>query len=122
MESQQFMQRLQQLHQQFDLLQHQLGELEQVKQGIEGLKNVEDEETLIPLGAGIFVKGKITDKKTLLMNVGAKVVIEKDFDSAQQKVEGQIEELQNIGGRMQEEMSQLQQMIQFMEMQELKKE
>jgi prefoldin alpha subunit len=116
---QQFVERAKHLQQQLEMLHHQLGELENVKEGIVGIKDVGSEETLIPLGAGVFVKGTISDNKTLLMNVGAGVVVEKEVGSAQAKVEEQVAELQKIGSQMREEFNQLQQMIQMMQMQSM---
>ena len=119
---QQFVERMQGVEQQLQLLHHQLQELEQVHEAVGALDSVsESQETLIPLGAGIFAKGKVTDTSKVFMNVGAKTVVEKPLKEAQKKVAEQKQKLTEIGESMQSELRQLKEMVQMMQMQQAQK-
>ncbi len=66
---------------------------------VDGIKEVMKEaegegegtgEILVPLGAGVQMKGRITDATHLLVNVGSGVVIEKDPEGAIKTLEARI--------------------------------
>ena len=64
---------------------------------IECLKSIndkDDNETLMPIGLGTFVKTKITPNKKLILNIGAGIAIEKDKDSAINFLELRLKEMQ----------------------------
>tara|TARA_Y100000310_G_C20529496_1_gene737708 strand:+ start:313 stop:681 length:369 start_codon:yes stop_codon:yes gene_type:complete len=111
-------QRMKFLEQQLEQLQHQANELEQVRDSVEEMaKAGEGQELLIPLGAGVFTKAKVSDNKKVLMNVGSKVVVEKDLASAKVLVEGQMAELDKIKEQMTQEMTNIGQQLQMMQLQ-----
>ena len=64
---------------------------------IECLKSIndkDDNETLMPVGLGTFVKTKITPNKKLILNIGAGVAVEKDKNSAINFLESRLKEMQ----------------------------
>ena len=62
---------------------------------IEGLKKAATGTTiLIPIGGGSFIKAKVTDYENVIVNVGAKVSMEKSFDEAYEALEIRIRELE----------------------------
>ena len=62
---------------------------------IEGLKKAATGTTiLIPIGGGSFIKAKVTDYENVIVNVGAKVSMEKSFDEAREALEIRIRELE----------------------------
>ncbi len=70
-------------------------DLELVKEGVTGIKGKAESEALVPVGAGVYVKGRITDGKTCLVNIGANVIIEKPIDEALALIKKQIENMTN---------------------------
>jgi len=107
------------LEQQMMQQDQQLQELTSVRDSIEEIsKGAEGQEMLIPLGAGVFVKGVLKDCKTVKMNVGAGAVVEKSFLDAKRLVEEQIEALENVREQMTDEGSKLSQNMQVMQTEE----
>lgn len=96
------------------LLSSHRNELAISKITLEGLKGVkEGNEILIPIGAGNFVKGKISDVNTVITTLARDVTIEKSIDETITKLDETIKEveknlgqneatLQNISARMNE--------------------
>lgn len=72
-----------QAQQQIMHLQAQLRELENVRQSIELLqKEKGGPDALIPLGAGIFLGGKLGDTSGVLVSAGAGIVVKKTIPEA----------------------------------------
>ncbi|MFH1472054.1 MAG: prefoldin subunit alpha [Nanoarchaeota archaeon] len=88
-------------------IQKQAQEFEQVKQSLKDLKimtsrdaklskpDLEKEinDAFIPLGAGIFASGKITDSKEVLVMTGAGIAVKKNIDDAIAFLDGKTEVL-----------------------------
>lgn len=90
-------QQIQQLQHQAQILQQQHQELLALKEAIQEISKVkENSESLIPLGAGVYIKGEIKDTKNIIMNVGANVTTEKTTKEALDIVEEQITHVQNL--------------------------
>ncbi|MFH1972867.1 MAG: prefoldin subunit alpha [archaeon] len=99
-------QQLQVLQNQLDVLDNQVNELNLVKDSLDNVsKSKGDEEILVPMGAGIYIRGNIKEKTKVIMNVGASVVIEKNIDEALKLVDSQIDEMARIKKVMQEEIT-----------------
>ncbi len=105
------------MQQQLQLLEHQLQELDQVKDAISEMKKAENgQEILVPLGAGVFSKANVKDNEKVIMNVGSNVAVSKSLDEAKVLVEKQIEELKNIQEQMNQEFAGISQQMQFLQM------
>jgi len=97
-------QQLEQLTQHVEMLQQHMVELEDSRNALVGLREVElQSELLAPIANGIFVKGVITNNTTLLVNVGSGAVVEKSvaevitlLDTQKQDLVLRIEEAQNV--------------------------
>jgi len=64
-------------------IQKQAQEIEQVKQSLVDLKKAKSmDDAFIPLGAGVYASGKITDSKEVLVMAGAGVAFKKSTDDA----------------------------------------
>jgi len=114
---QEMKQNLQQMQQQLQLLEHQLLELDQVKDTIVEMKKSEKgQEILVPLGAGVFTKATIKDNEKIIMNVGSSVAVDKTLSEAEELVLKQIEELQKIQEQMNVEFAGVSQQMQFLQM------
>jgi len=76
-------QQLKQVNQQLLNLDNQTLELQRIEENLGDLKETKNgTELLVALGGGIFSRAELKDNKTVLMNVGANVVIEKDIPSS----------------------------------------
>ena len=101
-------QELRQIEKQIILLHQQLLEFRNLEENIEELKNIKPEtEMLSQIGAGIFIKSKIEDSNNLLMNIGANTAVLKTREEAMEIVKKQIEQINSILLRMQEEFQRL---------------
>ena len=98
----------QQLLYQMQMLEGYLSELSQkeativsvireASSAIQSLKTIDnkmDNETLIPVGLGTFIKTKVVPNEKLILNVGAGIAVEKDKDSAINFLELRLKEMQ----------------------------
>ena len=73
---------------------HLVNILREARAASESIKNSKDnDETLIPLGLGTFVKAKLLPNEKVLVNIGAGAVLEKDKDAALNYIEARIKEI-----------------------------
>ena len=98
----------QQLLYQMQMLEGHLSELTQregtimsiireASSAIQSLKTIDtktDNETLVPVGLGTFIKTKVVPNEKLILNVGAGIAVEKDKDSAINFLELRLKEMQ----------------------------
>ena len=98
----------QQLLYQMQMLEGYLSELSQkeativsvireASSAIQSLKTIDtktDNETLVPVGLGTFIKTKVVPNEKLILNIGAGIAIEKDKDSAINFLELRLKEMQ----------------------------
>jgi len=98
----------QQLLYQMQMLEGYLSELTQkestiisvireASSAIQSLKTIDtkaDNETLVPVGLGTFIKTKVVPNEKLILNVGAGIAVEKDKDSAINFLELRLKEMQ----------------------------
>ena len=88
-------QKLEQIQEYLEALQQQQQELHNTIQGIKRLSKVFPRtEVLAPLANGIFVKTKLQDNSTLIVNVGANITVEKSLPDVIVLLEMQAQELQ----------------------------
>lgn len=116
-EMQELQQGIQTLQQQLQLLQQQKAELEQLTDTLTELKDTKaGHEVLVPFGSGIYIKAKVEDPHTVILNVGASVVVEKNIADTLELVARQSKELHTIEQSMQEELAHISQQLQFMQL------
>ncbi len=120
MEMQFLAQQLGQLQQQVEMFQDRINQISVLKQGIDDVKKNDGGDVLLPISDGIFAKGTISNKESLIVNVGADVMVEKTFDetktmldersvdmnTAVDEINKKIEELRNRGKEIEGEMEQ----------------
>ena len=74
----------QQLSQQKSQILMQLQEIEYSKTTIADLKNAKkDTELMIPIGTGMYVKGKITDLSDIITTIGGSVAVGKTLEEVE---------------------------------------
>ena len=100
-QAQQLMQQMQMLETYFaDLSQREgtflsvLREATAAIESIKSLNNKSDSDTLVPIGMGTYVPTKISSTNKIILNIGAGVAVEKDFDSAINYLEARIKEIE----------------------------
>lgn len=96
------------LAQNLELLTLGMNEFKAVRETLEGLKKTEGEaEILVPIGAGSFLRGKITDKENAIVSVGAGYAVEKNLDSAIEYLDERIKEYEGAIARTQDALKKL---------------
>lgn len=66
-------------------------------------KTAENEELLIPVGAGVFIHAKAGDRKSCVTSIGAGVLIEKSIEETEKLLDGRIEELKRASQELDEQ-------------------
>ena len=61
---------------------------------LKAIDNKTNDETLVPIGLGTFVKTKLIPNQKLILNVGAGIAIEKDRNSSINFLESRLKEMQ----------------------------
>jgi len=75
---------------------------------IQGLGELKvDDEILVPIGAGSYVKAKLSDTEKVLVNIGAGVTAEKTVKEALTLFENQMNELEKIRGSLHQQFAQI---------------
>jgi prefoldin alpha subunit len=65
-----------------EILNERILEIENTKAAIEELKKTRPGKTLIPLGSGNFISGKIDDTEEVIVGIGSGVAIKKNREDA----------------------------------------
>lgn len=89
---------------QLNLLENKRLELEIVGNSINELKGQKNKEIMVPIGSGVLMKGTILDDKTVLINVGANILVEKTMDEAKELIKKQIDDIRNAQDSLQSEL------------------
>ena len=84
---------LEALRQQMVGLEATLVELERVKYALESIQALSSEsESYLPLGAGVYTKGRVSKPENLLVDIGTGVIVEKPPEEVQELLEKKQEE------------------------------
>lgn len=81
------------LEQQMVLLDQQIIELQTLQADLDAVKNVKNQEILSPLGRDVLIRAKLESVDSVLLNVGARVVVKKDIEGAKATLEKQKQSL-----------------------------
>lgn len=65
-------------------------------ESLKSLKEIDSAETIFNLGGGISIKSNVKKPDTLMVNVGAGVVVEKSIESSIQFLEEKLKELETV--------------------------
>ena len=95
------------LQSRLDIVRAAINEVTLAFNTLEGLKNLkEGEETLIPVGAGSYIRTKIADSKKLVMGIGAGVAIDNDVESSVGELKSRLEEMDRARTYIQQQLEQ----------------
>jgi len=107
-------QEINRLEQQMQLIDHQVLEMQNLKNGLEEMDKSEEKQMLANLGKNIFIKTEIKEKK-LLVDVGNRTFIKKSMGDTVKLVEEQLGKLMEgkmqVIGRMQEIQEEMEKII-----------
>ena len=103
------------LVQQYQEMQKHLEQLQKHFSDLQGLSghlkvissSEENSETLLPLGSGMYIKGKLGDKQEVLVNVGSNVVVTKNLEGASSSVIEQSKEVSQVLSQLEGQISEL---------------
>lgn len=90
-----FEQQIQQLHQQLQLVEKNILDLNSLDFGMDEIKGSVGKEILGQLGRGIFVKANMTSEE-LIVDVGNKIFVKKSIADTKKIIKEQIEKLHQI--------------------------
>ena len=90
-------QKMQQLQEQLTQLEQQVVSVNDTSQSLDELGGVKDDtEILVPVANGIFVKARIADAQSLLVNVGSHVNVPKSIPEVKRLMAMQNEEVRKL--------------------------
>jgi prefoldin alpha subunit len=88
---------------QVNMMERGLMEIGTTKTAISSMKDLkQDTNSLVPLGSGMFAKGTLPKQKTVLVDVGAGTIIEKNFEDADKLLEEREKDLRTNVTNMQQ--------------------
>ena len=112
-EYQMTVQQIQQLQQNISNLEKHIIELNKIDDNIETITKIKtNEDALIPMGNGLFIKGTIKDTSKFVMNVGSGVCVEKTSEEAKETVKKQLTEVNTLTDNMRIQVEELIETIQ----------
>jgi prefoldin alpha subunit len=103
LEMQMLNQQMQHLQQQLQSLDQQLGSLENLKSDLDSLKNQKDAKTYSALNGGVLVESEIKESDSVLLSVGANVLVKKKKEAALELIDRQLKDLKEIRVKLENE-------------------
>lgn len=101
LELQEISTQLKQLQQQISNLEAQLMEMQKVKETLADLEKLNSKkDILVPVANGVYAKAELNQNQNVLINIGADLIVEKNFGDAKKIIEEQIEEINKLIGEM----------------------
>jgi len=95
------------LQSRLDIVRAAINEVTLAYNTLEGMKKLQNgEDTLIPVGAGSYVRMQVADSKKLVMGIGAGVAIEKDVESSVEELKGRLQDLDKARTSIQQQLDQ----------------
>jgi prefoldin alpha subunit len=95
------------LQSRFDIVRAAINEVTLAFNTLDGLKTLQEgDSTLVPVGAGSYVRMTIADSKKLIMGIGAGAAMEKDVESSVGELKGRLEELDKARTSIQQQLDQ----------------
>lgn len=82
------------IQQQMEAVRATISELEILENTLRDIQEKDGSETLVPVGAGSFIKAELKETSEVIMSVGAGVAIKKNFEDAMKTIDSQKKELE----------------------------
>jgi len=95
------------LQSRLDIVRAAINEVTLAHNTLEGVKKLQNgESTLVPVGAGSYVRMRLEDTKKLIMGIGAGVAVEKDVESSVTELKERLQELDKARTSLQQQLDQ----------------
>jgi len=95
------------LQSRLDIVRAAINEVTLAYNTLDGMRNLQNgESTLIPVGAGSYVRMQLADSKKLVMGIGAGVAVEKDVETSVTELKARLEELDKARTSIQQQLDQ----------------
>lgn len=95
------------LQSRLDIVRAATNEVTLAHNTLDGIKKLEDgDSTLVPAGAGSYIRMKISDSKKIVTGIGAGVAMEKDVDGSVEELKGRLQELNKARTAVQQQLDQ----------------
>ena len=95
------------LQSRLDIVRAAINEVTLAHNTLEGMQQMHDgDETLVPVGAGSYVRMKISDSKKLIMGIGAGVAMERDVAGSVVELKGRLQEMDKARTSIQQQLDQ----------------
>lgn len=95
------------LQSRLDIVRAATNEVTLAHNTLDGIKKLEDgDSTLVPVGAGSYIRMKISDSKKIVMGIGAGVAMEKGVDGSVEELKGRLQELGKARTAVQQQLDQ----------------
>jgi prefoldin alpha subunit len=95
------------LRSRLDIVRAAINEVTVAHNTLEGIKKLQNgESTLVPVGAGSYVRMQLADSKRLVMGIGAGVAVEKDVETSVTELRARLEELDKARTSIQQQLDQ----------------
>ena len=96
------------LQKQMDVLQVSIQEHERAIETLQGYRDIEKEEVLVPIGAGVFISVQISEKKGLI-SIGNQIFTQLPIDKIIEKLEERKKDMEELLKKLSEDSYKLQQ-------------
>ena len=95
------------LRSRLDIVRAAINEVTVAHNTLEGIKKLQNgESTLVPVGAGSYMRMQLADSKRLVMGIGAGVAVEKDVETSVTELKARLEELDKARTSIQQQLDQ----------------
>ena len=95
------------LQSRLDIVRTAINEVTLAHNTLDGVKKLQaGESTLVPVGAGSYIRMQLEDPKKLVMGIGAGVAVDKDVESSVTELKGRLEELEKARAALQQQLDQ----------------
>jgi prefoldin alpha subunit len=95
------------LQSRLEVVRSAISEVAMAHATLEGLTKLQDgDDTMVPVGAGSYIRMKLADSKKLVMGIGAGVAMEKDVMSSIEELKGRVQELDKARNSIQQQLDQ----------------
>ena len=96
------------LQSRLDIVRSAISEVTMAHATLEGLTKLQEgDDVLVPVGAGSYVRMKLSDSKKLVMGIGAGTAMEKDIAGSVDELKSRILELDKAGSSIQQQLDQI---------------
>ena len=95
------------LQSRLDIVRAAINEVTLAYNTLEGMKKLQNgDATLVPVGAGSYIRMQVADSKKLVMGIGAGVAVEKDVEGSVEELKGRLQDLDKARTSIQQQLDQ----------------